>query len=573
MTEHINDNNPIVDNVTFITFDEQTTGLETEGEEDFFICRKCNRIFKNLPQYLEHKIKDENYRLVQTRSSMDRRLILPKLVPKKYMQKKKSRLAEEEHSQVPLQGSLNVESPKQQTTGDKVMAVKESEAEESDRIVLNSETHVSGPKKRGRKKKTQLADKPTRPVIQLSTDFYACKKCEKKFRREASLRWHMTYEHDSKTNKEEDSESSDDEMDKEEHDVNDVDYEVASPVKGNKDHLAMTGVDKNETNICVIIEQPLKEYKSSENGEEQFLDKQTEIEDIKFNEKVEFEELKGDSQDRPFVCNICGRSFKESTVLKAHGIIHSDERKFICKYENCPYGFKTKGGLVRHERRHTGERPFVCERCNRAFSEAGALARHLKARRNCSETPDSAYPRYMKSWTYHPNIPAVLDPTQRDSQKGRNTLPLSGGSLQPELSLDGNEEVHFIITDVSDPKVISDGIIAPKLESILPHLVTAEILGSEGKVDSKLEIKLETEGLETKREVAYQLVRRPNVKWRINWPVDSIVQSSVSEVSTDLRSNVKVAYQLVSRSNVKVAYQLVRRPNVKWRINWFVDQT
>ncbi|KAK0046186.1 transcription factor E4F1 [Biomphalaria pfeifferi] len=494
MTESINDNSNTVDNLTFITFDDNSHGSVIDGEEDFFFCRKCNKLFKNLPQYLEHKIKEENFRIVQTRSDADRRMVLPKLV-----QKNKKIKAEVDDSSVTVQNSSVSEPAVQHIKTDRTLAEKEAP-----RAITKNEKYKKT-WKRGRKRKIPLDKKSIEAIIQSCPDMYICKICDKKFRREASLRWHMAYEHQTKNKDEEDLELSDEDH-SDDCDDNDKEFTLDSPTNEKLDHESATdknvtlensknksqglvkvkkkdlvkGKEQNDTSIHLLINQPLQEEKASNDQETPCSDKGSEAEEAQEKGKKN----KGVS----FSCNICQRCFKEAGTLKAHQVVHSDERNFICKFDNCPYGFKTKGGLVRHERRHTGERPYVCDKCNRAFSESGALTRHLKARRNCSETPDSAYPRYMKSWTYYPNIPAVLDPNLRDSQKGRSMLPHTGGPLQGDQSLD---EVHFIITEVADPKVVSGEMISPKLENILPHLVAAN-----GEIDTKLEIKLETENIE-----------------------------------------------------------------------------
>ena len=71
--------------------------------------------------------------------------------------------------------------------------------------------------------------------------------------------------------------------------------------------------------------------------------------------------------------------------------------------------------------------------------------------RNCASLSDKAYPRYKKSWTYHPNIPAVADPAQRDPQQGRSMLAVSAPGLED------TQEIRYIITELldEDPMVIT----------------------------------------------------------------------------------------------------------------------
>lgn len=45
--------------------------------------------------------------------------------------------------------------------------------------------------------------------------------------------------------------------------------------------------------------------------------------------------------------------------LRAHQLIHTGEKKYLCKF--CGNSFLSKGQLKVHERSHTGEKPFSCE--------------------------------------------------------------------------------------------------------------------------------------------------------------------------------------------------------------------
>nr|XP_042906306.1 gastrula zinc finger protein XlCGF58.1 [Parasteatoda tepidariorum] len=121
---------------------------------------------------------------------------------------------------------------------------------------------------------------------------------------------------------------------------------------------------------------------------------------------------------RPYVCDVCGKSFTANQHLKAHYLIHTGEYPFRCEvcqkrlrtkhsYNNhllsqhqiqnvltrvgisavqigvvtlyrcnfCTYKSNFKGNLLRHMRSHTGERPFQCGLCGKSF----IVKHHLKA--------------------------------------------------------------------------------------------------------------------------------------------------------------------------------------------------
>ncbi|XP_040296286.1 transcription factor E4F1 isoform X1 [Bufo bufo] len=84
-----------------------------------------------------------------------------------------------------------------------------------------------------------------------------------------------------------------------------------------------------------------------------------------------------------FVCQMCEKSFKSCTILKAHMLTHSTKKDFECKI--CGDSFRTKGSLIRHIRRHTDERPYSCSKCGKSFRESGALSRHMRSLTPCTE--------------------------------------------------------------------------------------------------------------------------------------------------------------------------------------------
>ncbi|XP_077172945.1 transcription factor E4F1 [Paroedura picta] len=89
------------------------------------------------------------------------------------------------------------------------------------------------------------------------------------------------------------------------------------------------------------------------------------------------------NKDGRYVCELCHKTFKTASILKAHLITHSSRKDYECKL--CGTSFRTKGSLIRHHRRHTDERPYKCRKCGKSFRESGALTRHLKSLTPCTE--------------------------------------------------------------------------------------------------------------------------------------------------------------------------------------------
>nr|CAD7576708.1 unnamed protein product [Timema californicum] len=125
---------------------------------------------------------------------------------------------------------------------------------------------------------------------------------------------------------------------------------------------------------------------------------------IFFVRKVLERHLKIHTDERPFECEECGRTFKEKTILRKHLRIHYGERNYMCelcgkkfvslenlgvhkychldraimkmKCQFCERKFATRQRLKKHVRTHSGERPHLCEVCCRGFSSKSHLERH-----------------------------------------------------------------------------------------------------------------------------------------------------------------------------------------------------
>ncbi len=72
----------------------------------------------------------------------------------------------------------------------------------------------------------------------------------------------------------------------------------------------------------------------------------------------------------------CHRSFMAKSELESHFRCHTNERPYLC--DLCGYASKTKQMLSRHRHSHTGERNYQCEYCTFRTSHSWGLRRHMR---------------------------------------------------------------------------------------------------------------------------------------------------------------------------------------------------
>ena len=85
--------------------------------------------------------------------------------------------------------------------------------------------------------------------------------------------------------------------------------------------------------------------------------------------------------DKPFVCDVCGQSYKYQMILAEHKRIH--KKTYEC--EICKKIFSKNSALANHKRIHTDEKPYECEICKKIFSQSSTLTNHKRV--HTGETP------------------------------------------------------------------------------------------------------------------------------------------------------------------------------------------
>ena len=83
-----------------------------------------------------------------------------------------------------------------------------------------------------------------------------------------------------------------------------------------------------------------------------------------------------ESDPKAHKCSFCCLSFAEATCLAVHVMTHTDDKPYKCQF--CGESFANSSYANHHEKSHFADKTHKCGLCYRTYSDAAQLAKHFR---------------------------------------------------------------------------------------------------------------------------------------------------------------------------------------------------
>ncbi|PIK47274.1 putative zinc finger protein [Apostichopus japonicus] len=110
------------------------------------------------------------------------------------------------------------------------------------------------------------------------------------------------------------------------------------------------------------------------------------------------------TQERPFVCPLCGKSLPRRTSFKTHQFLHTGEKPYKCR--SCSRSFAQKSNLTDHFRSiHSQEKPYECTVCSAKFTRSTSRKVHMEKKHGLAITVRQGRPPTHES---NPTVDSIV---------------------------------------------------------------------------------------------------------------------------------------------------------------------